>query len=344
MLVIERNALINFLKTQKGVELSSYGMPRDAFELPVDIPFWMSGKDTAEMPHYNVPAGTMVAVAKIEKLNDLYFDELKEALAKIDIYPLGGSGDFSSRDGRSAAEDIAERKQWFYERNKIDNRLNPQAGIMDAKNTLNRLHGKQLEELVDYLADNMQLFRDRDGKVAPADVEQRRTIAAGIVSGLKGATRYTRMERDRVMAYQFADELLVTEDKRTNDYALERGEIKYHISGPKLVILRTDPDTGKTLLSPLDIDMIDKTYVTLDRKPLGQRATVHMSSVPVLGRAGGTPDVQQVWNLLESAYPHVPEAKLRNLAAEVSKNSPAKQQGPWTERAQGEDKVNQTFR
>lgn len=344
MLVVERNALIKFLQTQKGVELTSYGTPRDIFELPVDVPYWMSGQGTAEMPHYNVPAGTMVAVSGFETLANLDFEDLKHALANLDIYPMGGSGDFTPRGGRTLEQDKAERKQWFEERNKINNKLNSQAAIEESRSTLGRLHGKQLGELTDYLTDHMTIFYDRDGKLNPESEAQRRAIANGILAGLRKTMRYTRMESDKLTAFQFADEMMVTEDTGYENQSLERGEIRYHITGPKLVILRTEAGTGKTLLSPLDIQMINKSYVTADGKPLGKRAVVHMSSVPVPGKPGAMPTSQDVWNLLEGAYPHVPEEKLRDVVAEVGSKSHEKPAGKWAERAQADEKSGQKTR
>jgi len=96
MFAINQDVLIQVLKTHHGVDFKSYGKPRDAFELPIEVPHWTSGYGGKyEMTHTHVPAGAMVAVGNLEDVDVSNQAKLKAQLKEIDIYPTGHSGDFT---------------------------------------------------------------------------------------------------------------------------------------------------------------------------------------------------------------------------------------------------------
>ncbi|HEU5047672.1 MAG TPA: hypothetical protein VFT64_07505 [Rickettsiales bacterium] len=289
MLTIKRDSMIAALEAlgdDAGVTLVSYGKQRDVFQLSVDVPYWMSGFKTAEMPHKNVPAGTRICVGNIRDIEHAEsLDALKEILAKIDVYPFGSSGNFSP-EGEDPAALAQQREQLFNSTNTLDNTANPQSGIASARRNLTSLNDAERRELLDYLTDNLHIFRDtsdQDVPLKPPGREERKQIADAILTGITEATRYTRLDNP-VRAFQFTDELRVTANPGQED-----GEITYHLSGPKVLVLRYDPNTGKPDLTPLDIDMIGPNgthrvatrnatgELEVDNMPLGDRGAIELS-------------------------------------------------------------------
>ena len=127
MVSIDKNTLVLVLKEHEGVDLISYGKPRDGFELGCSVEHWTSGYGGKyEMVHNNVPPGVMIAVGDLENIEIKDQGALKAHLQKIDAYPTGHSGDFSGKD-------IAALKQWFFDRSVRDDATNNQDPLTNAK-------------------------------------------------------------------------------------------------------------------------------------------------------------------------------------------------------------------
>jgi hypothetical protein len=268
MFTFNQDTLVMVLYEHDGVELISYGKPRDGFELTHAIPHWTSGfGGKYEIIHKNVPAGVMIAVGDIEKLTISDQDELKKQLKSIDIYPVGHSGDFTGKD-------IKEIKQWFIDRSVRDDAINSQSHIEHAK-SLSRsgLGDARYADLVNYLTDEMNLFKDpKQGNILiPAEREERTKIVESILDGLSKTVRYTRKDAP-ASGYQLRSAIDVQKPGA--------GTISFLLEDvSKIIVLRKDPNTGEVTVTPLDKQMIGKTYVTKDGEPLGDRGVVDIATV-----------------------------------------------------------------
>jgi hypothetical protein len=267
MFVFNQETLIQILEEQPGVDVVSYGRPRDAFQLSVDIPIWTSGYGGKyEMRHEHVPAGAMIAVGNLEDVDVADQNKLKSQLEIIDIYPTGHSGDYTGIS-------LEKLHEWFTAHNRLDNSVNNQSSLAKAKMlTPQGLGQTRYDDLVGYLADHMTLFKnpDANGIFAPADRGARVHLVEALLDGLSKTVRYTRLD-DPAKAYQLMGQVLI-----------ERGDnatIHMHVAeAAKILILRQDKN-GHKELTPLDHEMIGRTYATKDGQPLGERGAVDISYI-----------------------------------------------------------------
>ena len=273
MVHINTNMLVRVLSGYKGVDLVSLGKPRDAFALPRAVPHWTSGYGGEyEMVHTHVPVGTMIAAGDLEKLTLDDFEALKHTLSNIDIYPTGHSGDFTNKK-------TEELKAWFFERSVLNDEVNDQLPL---RHTAHQVTQKKLDErfgaghyetLVNFLADEMHIFRDpkQGGALVPSGREDRVEITKAILDGLAHAVRYTRID-GAATGYQFKNTLdVASEGAGTISFRLEEKD--------KMILLRKDPKTGEATVSPLNREMIGKTYDTKDGEPLGDRGSVDIMEI-----------------------------------------------------------------
>lgn len=263
MFSLNQDTLVVVLSEHDGVELVSYGKPRDGFALGGVVPHWTSGfGGKYEIVHKNVPAGVMIAVGDLEGLDIHDQEKLKKQLQHIDIYPTGHSGDFTGKD-------VEEVKKWFFERSVHDDAVNDQSKIAHAsKLTPEGLGKARYDELVSFLTDEMHVFKDpKNGNaLVPPAREEREAIVKNILDGLSKTVRYTRKD-DPAKAYQFQSAFeVVKEGKGSINFMLE--EVR------KIIVLRKDKKTGEVSVTPLDRAMLGKTYVTADGQPLGDRGMV----------------------------------------------------------------------
>ncbi len=268
MTTISQETLVVVLREHEGVELISYGKPRDGFELKGEVPHWTSGYGGQyEMAHYNVPAGAMIAVGDLQSLDIADLGKLKEQLKKIDIYPTGHEGDFTGKD-------VDELKKWFHDRSVRDDKVNDQSPIAHAKKlTPDGLGQSNYDELVTYLADEMHLFKDQKngGALVPPEKEDRKKIVTEILQGLSETVRYTRLDAPAT-AYQFQGGLTVAkQDGAAIEYMLRDAH--------KIIVVREDPKTKAVSVTPLDRAMLGQTYVTKDGQPLGDRGMVDLGDI-----------------------------------------------------------------
>lgn len=267
MFVFKQETLVEVLKHCEGVDLASYGKPRDAFLLPVKIPHWTSGfGGKYEMRHTNVPAGAWVAVGDLEDLVINDFEKLKQQLTTIDIYPTGHSGDFSGKK-------LEELDSWFRSRSRLDNEANSQTPICHVqKLTPKGLGEVSYATLVDHLADNMNLFKDTENNNAlvPADRPQREKIVRRLLEGLASTVRYTRLD-EPAKAYQIYGEIGI--DKA------DKGAIFLTVEEVSKIIVVREYKNGEVDVTPLDRAMLGKTYATKDGAPLGERGRVELSDL-----------------------------------------------------------------
>ena len=222
-----------------------------------------------EQVHKNVPAGVMVAVTGLEELDLSDLEDLKQKLVKLDMYPTGYSGDFSKTS-------LKEVTKWFFDRSVVDNKAQPQQPIAHMRSlTRQGLGDAAYEELVGYLADNMNVFKvpHTNGTLVPADRENREMIVKGILDGLSKVVRYTRQDGAST-GFQFTEQLLVEKPAGTLDFFLT--------SNPKMIVLREDEEN----LTSLDVAMVGskgdtegKTYITADGEPLADRGSISLSEI-----------------------------------------------------------------
>jgi hypothetical protein len=277
MFVFNQETILEILKNNpefwgQGVSVVSYGKPRDAFQLSIDVPHWVSGYGGKyEMRHTNVPAGVMIAVGNLEELDVNNFEKLKAQLKEVDIYPTGHSGDFTGTD-------LDTLRKWFTDRSRLDNEVNPQTPIAHVKTlTKDGLGEQKFTELVDYLADNMNLFKDpgAEGIFVPADREQRMHIATALLDGISKTVRYTRMD-DPAVAYQISGQVLI---EKGDDSTIHLHMVEEN----KILIIRKEKN-GLWHITPLDRAMLGQTWVTEDGEPLGNRGEVDISRIMQLGQ------------------------------------------------------------
>ncbi len=268
MFVLQEDVLIEILKrhADKGIDLVSYGKPRDAFELPVDFPHWTSGfGGKYEMVHQNIPAGVMIAVGNLEDLDINNQEKLKKQLQEIDIYPTGHTGDFSTVS-------LEKARAWFDQRSRRDDEVNSQTPIRHAgKLTKTGLGDKRYSDLVCYLADNMNVFKTPDGNILPENRTARVELAQALLDGLSKTVRYTRLD-DPAKAFQVTGDISIENNKIQSAIRLKMQTIS------KILVLRTYKN-GETDLTPLDREMIGRTYVTADGEELGDRGSIGLSRI-----------------------------------------------------------------
>jgi|GEM_PF-5214960 hypothetical protein len=267
MHIFNHETLVRVLSEREGVDVASYGKPRDAFILPISVPFWTSGYGGRyEMRHTNVPAGAWVAVGNLEDLDLSDFGKLKEQLCYIDIYPTGHSGDFTGKT-------LTELDSWFSSRSRRDDNVNSQTPIIHTKRlTSAGLDTEKYEELVGYLADNMSLFKntDNDGALVPDNTSERQKIVRGILYGLSQTVRYTRLD-EPAKAYQFFAEMIV--------YKQDKGAISLTLTEESKILIMRRYKNGEVDITPLDRSMLGRTYATKDGQPLGNRGMVELSDL-----------------------------------------------------------------
>ncbi|MDX1974196.1 MAG: hypothetical protein SFT92_00815 [Rickettsiales bacterium] len=268
MFSLNQDMLVIILSEHEGVDLVSYGKPRDGFALTGVIPHWTSGfGGKYEIIHKNVPAGAMIAVGDLENLDITNQDKLKQQLKHIDIYPTGHSGDFTGKD-------IEEIKQWFFDRSVRDDALNNQSPIAHAQQlTPEGLGESRYHDLVDFLVDEMNIFKDpkQNNILVPAERIEREAIVKNILDGLSKTVRYTRKD-DPAKAYQLRSAIDVNKPNAgTISFLLE----DVH----KIIVLRKDKKTGEVNITPLDKSMLGVTYVTKDGQPLGDRGVVDIATI-----------------------------------------------------------------
>jgi hypothetical protein len=269
MFVFPKESLEQVLSYHEGVSIVSYGKPRDAFKLPIDVPHWTSGYGGKyEMVHTHVPAGVMVAIGNLEELDLSDQAKLKDQLANIDIYPTGEAGDFSGKK-------IQDLTKWFTDRSRVDNAVNDQKPIAHVKKlTPSGLGPERYNDLVSHLADGMNIFKcPQQRTLVPADHEQRVEIVKSILDGLSRAVRYTRMD-DPAIAFQITDHVLLDIASGSG------GGIELGLEeAAKIIVERKDKKTGKIDFTPLDRDMLGKSWVVADGKPLGHRGEIDASDI-----------------------------------------------------------------
>lgn len=281
MLELSEEALLNVLDRHEGVGLMSLGKPRDGFRLSRPIAHWTSGAGSKyEMLHTNIPAGVMVAAGGLDALDFNDFTKLKEQLAVLDIYPTGKSGDFSGQK-------VEDLQKWFFDRSRRDDIANGQEAIAGVKKlTPQGLGEEKYNELVDYLADNMRLFKDmpNGGVMKPGDIDERKILVKGLLDDISQTVRYTRLDAPAVGYH------LVTE----GDIKRQDGSADIHftlVEPDKELVVRVEKD-GKKHITPLDRIMIGpspegattkgqpaQTYVTTNGEPLGERGDIDIGEV-----------------------------------------------------------------
>ena len=281
MFAFDQETLIKVLDAEKGVDMISYGRPRDGFALPLDVPHWTSGYGGKyEMQHSHVPAGTMIAIGNLEDIDIHDIDKLKPQLQEIDIYPTGHSGDFTGTN-------VQTLRQWFTDRSRLDNDVNNQTPIAHAKKlTPAGLGVETYSGLVDYLTDNMNLFKDpkQGNRLVPADYGQRHNIVVGLLDGLSKTVRYTRLD-DPAKAFQVTESLAVKKNASA---------ILLSLKEPAKILLERSYKNGEKDVTPLDRAMIGRSYVTADGLPLGDRGSIDISDIALKAReleAGAGPSI-----------------------------------------------------
>jgi hypothetical protein len=268
MHVFNEETLIRILADLEGVPLSSYGRPRDAFELPVDVPHWVSGfGGNYEMRHTNVPRGVFVAVGNLEALNLADDAALRLCLETIDIYPTGHSGDFTGTD-------LTTLRKWFTDRSRRDDAVNKQTPILHARQlTPKGLGEDRYEALAEHLVNRMRIFLDPDAPSVhvPVDCEQRRAIVHALLDGLSRTLRYTRIDAQNFVAYQVRGELQIIK--------ASEADIALHLAERHKILVVRQHSNGLSDITPLDMAMIGQTYITADGAPLGDRGVVDLSMI-----------------------------------------------------------------
>ena len=301
------DVLVAVLSEHEGVALYSYGKPRDGFELTCGVPHWRSGYGGQyEMTHTNVPAGTMIAIGDLVDLKIDDIEQLKTQLQKVDIYPTGHDGDFTGQD-------VEELKEWFHERSVRDDSVNDQNAIAHAqKITPQGLGQDTYNELVQFLTEHMNLFKDKQGqdKLIPEDRAARENIVRNILDGISKSVRYTRKDAPAI-AHQFKAQLNVdTAGGGKIEFSLEKGN--------KIIVLRKAKENGeeKVVVTPLDISMVGKTYVTADGEPLGDRGMVDIAAIVAraaqieMEKARGTPPTSGL-GIFEVLSPKPPKKEVQ---------------------------------
>lgn len=252
---------------QEGVELISSGNPRDGFMLPIEVPHWTSGfGGNYEMVHTNVPAGTMIAVGDLSKLDTSNQDVLKEQLRKIDIYPTGHSGDFTGKDVKSL-------QKWFFDRSLLDNEANNQTAIACAKQlTADGLGQDRYNDLVQYLANEMNLFKDpkNKGALVPADESLRKLCVKSLLDGLSKTVRYTRVD-EPANAFQLVSQTHI-------ETVPGGGEASFNLESNLILVDRLNKK-GAHSFSPLNREMLGHGWVIRDHQPLGERGRIDVSEL-----------------------------------------------------------------
>jgi len=267
MFLFDEDILIQVLESSGGgVDVASYGRPRDGFELTSNVPYFTSGfGGKYEVIHTNVPAGVMVAVGDLDSLDMSDFDVMKQQLSVIDIYPTGHSGDFTGVSPQKS-------KDWFNACSRLDNEVNNQVAISHAKNLTPEGLAGRYNELVEYLSDNMHIFKNsnKGGELTPADKSERAKIVVDVLDGLSKAVRYTRLD-EPAKAFQLVAEVTVSK--------LDKGELHLSLVEENKILILRQYRNGEKSITPLDRGMMDKTYVTRDGEPLGERGQIDIGDI-----------------------------------------------------------------
>ena len=201
---------------------------------------------------------------------------LKAQLKQVDIYPTGHSGDFTGKD-------LTVLRKWFFDRSVQNDEVNFQWPLIHTAHQLapEKLDGYlgqgHYRELVEYLADEMNLFKDpkNDNRLEPQDRDARVEIVESLLHGMSQSIRYTRLD-DPAKGYQIKSAVdIVKQNAGTISLKLE--------DVYKILVVRKDKDTGKESITPLDKEMLKRTYATKDGEPLGERGTVDL--MDILARA-----------------------------------------------------------
>jgi hypothetical protein len=286
MFVFPKDTLVQVLSHHAGVSVVSYGKPRDGFELPVEVPLWTSGYGGKyETKHTNVPKGVMIAVGDLEGLDVTNQDALKAQLKNIDIYPTGGSGDFTGKN-------LGELVKWFSDRSRRDDEVNSQTPIAHAKKlTPEGLGRERYDDLVNYLSDNMTILKEpKTETLIPADRIHRKKIVEGILNGLSKTVRYTRLD-DPAEAFQITEGVEVD---KGGDSTIVLG-----LTEPaKMLLLRRNKNSERDI-TPFDRAMLGRTWVTADNNPLGNRGSIDASQIAIEADAiqhGGRPTTTLPYN------------------------------------------------
>ena len=174
---------------------------------------------------------------------------------------------------------VAPLHKWFTDRSRLDNEANNQTPIAHAqKLTPAGLGRERYDDLVSYLTDNMNLFKNPAAKDAlvPASGEERKKIVTALLDGLSKTVRYTRLD-DPAEAFQLTEKVLI--EKK------DKGAIRLGLMEPSKIVLKRHYKNGEDDVTPLDRAMIGHAWVPADGQPLGDRGALDLSTIAIEANA-----------------------------------------------------------